>query len=717
MRLIYTKPALAVLWLGLALILAGLLAGWILLQEPSLGVGLRASDSGGAVLLAPQPSAGLPQAALPAGAQALRLVSADGASLALQATDLIEEPDFFDTYPEMAAFFERQSKLSALLHTGPVTLVWRDPQSGADRQTPLTPHARRWSSLPAAFWFQWCAGGCALLIAAWVFVLRPEHWGARLFALTGLAFPVFTTAAAIYSSRELALPGALFRLLSSLNHAGANLFGCALAGLFMMYPKPLVRVRTLLWLAAVFGLWWLADALRWAPDQNWGSRLPIMAELLIAIIFSLLQWRSSRSRPLDRAALRWFALSCLVGASLFILTVYLPSMLGWFSPLPQGYAFGFFLLMYAGIALGLRKYRLFDLDEWAYRIWLWLIGVLAIVALDAGLLYAGVGQTLSLGATLLLCGGLYFPFRQWLWQRLLMRKEPKIERLLPEISRIAFMASADEQQAAWSALLRKLFAPLEMNASQDPLAHAQVQEDGLLLEIPACASMPAWRLRHAGLGARLFSSRDAQFASVLCHIMGEMMRARTSYEQGVTQERLRIGRDLHDNIGARLLKLIHQLRGTPTADVARDAMKDLRTAIAALDAQPVPLPDALADWRAEAEGRCEALGCQLRWHQPESLPALELAPRTKATLEAVLREIITNALKHAAPSDIRADISLEKHQLRISIANNGTLTAPHAWKDGYGLCNIRGRLGELGGHLDISADAREVRLTIQASLA
>ncbi len=715
MRLMYTKPALAILWLGLASILAGLLAVWVVLQEPSLGLSLRASDSGDAVVFAHQSSADA-SAQVPAGAQVLRLIAANGATLNLQATDLIEEPDFFDTYPEMAAFFNRQSQLSALLHAGPLTLVWRDPQSGAEQPLLITPHARHWSDLPAAFWFQWCVGVCALLIAAWVFALRPEHWGARLFALTGLAFPVFTTAAAIYSSRELALPGDLFRLLSSLNHAGANLFGCALAGLFMMYPTPLVKVRALLWLAGVFGLWWLADALHWAPDQNWGSRLPIMAELLIAIVFGLLQWRSSRSRPLDRAALRWFALSSLVGASLFILTVYLPSMLSWFVPLQQGYAFGFFLLMYAGIALGLRKYRLFDLDEWAYRVWLWLIGVLAIVVMDAGLLYLGMGQILSLGATLVLCGGLYFPFRQWLWQRLLTRNEPKIERLLPEISRIAFIASPDEQQTAWSALLRKLFDPLDISAHPGTLTQPQVQEDGLLLEIPACASMPAWRLRHAGLGARLFSSRDAQFASVLGHLMGEMMRARSSYEQGVTQERLRIGRDLHDNIGARLLKLIHQLRGTPTADVARDAMKDLRTAIAALDTQPVPLPDALADWRAEAEGRCEALGCQLHWRQPPSLPTLELAPRTKATLEAVLREIITNALKHAAPSAISADISMENHLLRISIANDGTLTAPQTWKDGYGLRNIRGRLSELGGQLHINADAQQVRLTIEASL-
>jgi signal transduction histidine kinase len=176
---------------------------------------------------------------------------------------------------------------------------------------------------------------------------------------------------------------------------------------------------------------------------------------------------------------------------------------------------------------------------------------------------------------------------------------------------------------------------------------------------------------------------------------------------------------LHDNIGARLLKLIHQLRGSPSADVARDAMKDLRTAIGALDAQPVPLPDALADWHAEAEGRCESAHCQLVWSQPDDIPALRLAPRTKASLESVVRELITNALKHAAPDriEVHADMDQASSRLSLSVANNGKLADPSAWKDGYGLRNMRGRLEELGGSLSIDQYGDRVRLTLCVTLA
>ena len=200
--------------------------------------------------------------------------------------------------------------------------------------------------------------------------------------------------------------------------------------------------------------------------------------------------------------------------------------------------------------------------------------------------------------------------------------------------------------------------------------------------------------------------------------MNEMMSGRHRYEQGVTQERLRIGRDLHDNIGARLLKMIHQLRGTPSAEVARDAMKDLRTSIAALDAHAVPLLDALSDWRAEAETRCETLGCQLQWRQLElQAPAPSLAPRTKAMLEAVQRELITNALKHANPSLITVIVELKDNALILRIANNGLIADPMVWKAGYGLSNMRSRLGEIGGTLSIETETPEVRLTVRVSLA
>ena len=716
MNRLLVRPSLALLTVAATCVLVAIAVTLVALAQPWLGLPLQTTGEGDAatvILAAEAPTANPP---IPKDARVLQL-GAGLQTLSLKATDLIEEPDFLDTYPEMDDFFARQDQLAHMLRAGEVSVIWQTAEE-QPRASMIRPQHRPLASLGTPYWYQLAVGFAALLIATWVYVLRSDQWGTRLFLFTGMSFVLFTVPAALYSSRELALPGALFRALSSMNHLGANAFGCALVGLFLMYPRPLVKPRTLLWLPLVFGIWFVLDAAHSAPDQDWGSRTPIMAQMLLAIVMGVVQWRTTRGKPVERASLLWFALSSLVSCSLAVLLVYVPSLLGWFAPLPQAYAFGLFLVMYLGIALGLSKYRLFDLGEWAYRVILWLGGIAAVMAMDAALLTIGLGPSLSLGTTVLLVGALYFPFRQWLLQRLLRRHSARLDSLLPEITRITFLAGAPEQQAAWSALLRRLFDPLELSVAPSSDATlpkvAHVEQDGLVLHIGGLANLAPCTLRYAGGGARLFTTRDAQWASALCELMADMLTGRLSYEAGVAQERLRIGRDLHDNIGARLLKMIHQLRGTPTADVAREAMKDLRTSIAALDSHPVALADALADWRAEASERCEAAGCTMQWEQQTELSETPLSSHTKATLEAVVRELLTNALKHAAPTQVRVMFALQGQRLQLQLAHDGAVTAPESWKDGYGMRNLRARLKEKGGSL--TAALRDQTLQFQAEL-
>jgi signal transduction histidine kinase len=468
-----------------------------------------------------------------------------------------------------------------------------------------------------------------------------------------------------------------------------------------------------LWLPLIFGFWFLAELSEFILPV-YGATMEMLTQLLLSMIGAAVQWQKTRGQPLERAALRWFLLSVFLCCNLFAFTYVIPPMIGLPALLNFGYALGFFLIMYVGIALGLRRYRLFDMDEWAYRVFLWVGGATAVIALDALLIYTGLTEGASLGVSLLLCGWLYFPFRQWLWRRIVSKQKPNFESLIPELSAIAFIASPQEQQMRWHDFLRHIFDPLELKPAAVEMSG--ISEDGLGMNVPGCGNLPACTLRYAGHGARLFSTRDAVFSASLSQLLKQIMSGRNSYEQGVSQERLRIGRDLHDNIGARLLKLIHHLRGTPNAEVARDAMKDLRTAIAAMDSRPVPLGNALADWRAEAGSRCEAADCRLHWLQSEALPEKDLPPRVKAMLESVMREIVTNALKHAAPQNIKVDITADALRLKAVIANDGKFSDPLNWKSGYGLRNLHGRMEELGGSMLIAADANEVRLTIEVPL-
>lgn len=682
--------------LGLNLIALALAIGYAL-NLPWLGLTLQPDENGDVSVLA----AGGPAASIPAGARLLGLRAVGGGdAVPVTAGDLLEEPDVVADYVEMDAFFARQSALAAPLHAPQVIIEW---QSGdAPRvATPVEPLARPWSALPGAFWFQLAVAVSGCLIAGWVWALRPGDWGARMFAITGLSFPVFALPAAVYSTREIAIDGNLFQALSALNHFGALMFGAALVGTFLCYPKPLLRPRYLAALFMFYTLWWLIEALRLAPDLDWGHRFGVMSEMLLALLLGIVQWRRSKGEAANRAALRWFMLSLLLGSGLFILSTVVTVSLGWLPPLPQGYAFGFFLFIYIGIGLGLGRYRLFELDVWAYRLLIWLGGALAIVGLDAWLILSlHWSGTQALVASLWIVGLLYLPLRHWLWQRFTHRPRLQLHELLPDLVRIALQPSQAEREPLWDDLLRRLYAPLEQAIAHFPHPMTQIEDDGLALSVPGCAGIEPRYLRHPDNGGRLFSREDASFMDALIQLMRQAESGHAAQQRGALEERRRIARDMHDDVGARLLMQIHHAQNPTVKELARAAMNDLRTALNALDAQPAPLADALADWRAETTSRCEAANVELAWHTDIEQPEQLLSSRQKLLLERALRESLSNALKHANPKQI--DIHLSQHGLTIAldILNDGPPNTAE-WQEGRGLRGMRQRLAEYGGRLEI----------------
>ena len=67
-----------------------------------------------------------------------------------------------------------------------------------------------------------------LLAAALVLVVYPTQAATVCSSLAALMLSVLLSCAAVFSGRELALPGDTFLALSHLNHFGASLFGAAL---------------------------------------------------------------------------------------------------------------------------------------------------------------------------------------------------------------------------------------------------------------------------------------------------------------------------------------------------------------------------------------------------------------------------------------------------------------------------------------------------------
>lgn len=176
-------------------------------------------------------------------------------------------------------------------------------------------------------------------------------------------------------------------------------------------------------------------------------------------------------------------------------------------------------------------------------------------------------------------------------------------------------------------------------------------------------------------------------------------------EQAVAAERERIYRDLHDDVGAKLLSLVYRA-GTPeSADLARSALQDLRDVVSTTQQENLNLADICADWRAECEQRLTEAGVLLDWIQMNGLDAWSLTQPQALNLGRILREAVSNLIKHAKAHRAQVEIGLTSATLHLSIRDDGVGCAGAAQRSsGRGLRNMEQRA--------LRIDAQISRLTL-----
>jgi signal transduction histidine kinase len=700
------SPAGALLTIAVASIAFALaMVVWVV-DGPWLGLSLRPDP--GADRLVIEAASG-PSAGVPAGAT---LLAIDGFRLA--AVDRVEEPDFLETYEAMEAFFARQDALAARVRRPSVTLELITEGGGRESRSIAPAATRPMASLPASFWFQLAVSVASFTIGAWIFVLRPREAGARLLAASGLMLLLSASAAAIYSTRELAIDGATFHALSFSNHVGALFFGCAIAGLFAVHPRPLLRTRWLACLPAVFGPWVVLDALHAFPSPALGMYLPVVLETGLIGLFIALQWRRSGGDPHARIVLRWLGTLALVSAGLFVATQALPILFTGAALVEQGWTFGYFLIVFAGLALGLRRHRLFELDRWAFRILAWALAGLVFIALDAlFVLLLHLGRPASSALALSLCGFAYLPVRNLVWGRIMVRDRlPAVEDSFRTLLDVAFAVTDEDRALRWEAVLRGAFDPLEVERRRDEVEQARIERDGLALVVPAVASSPALALALPWGGRGLFGARHVVFAETMVTWMRAADASRSAYDRGALEERARIARDLHDDLGARLLSGLHRSSLDETRDAVRAAIVDLRNVVKTLHGGRVLASTMLADLRHEVSERLFAVGVALEWALDEEAQ-WTWDQRVGRHLVSIVREAISNVIRHAGASRVWVTIEVAGGTVTTAIRDDGVGFDVSARVEGHGLTHVQQRAIAAGGEARYERDGGFTRVVVR----
>ncbi|MCP2343174.1 sensor histidine kinase [Actinomadura rupiterrae] len=198
------------------------------------------------------------------------------------------------------------------------------------------------------------------------------------------------------------------------------------------------------------------------------------------------------------------------------------------------------------------------------------------------------------------------------------------------------------------------------------------------------------------------------------------MREQARLREAVTDERLRIARELHDvmagsmsvialraSVGSHIVATHPEEAAASLALIettSRAALNEIRALVGALRSGPDPaepyLPPTLAGLGTLLDSiRSAGLSIQL------SLPDRyeDLPPGLQLSAYRIIQEALTNTLKHAHASQAWVAVSRTRQHLQIQVTDNGTgPSSPN--RPGHGLIGMRERAALYSG--DISVGAR-----------
>jgi signal transduction histidine kinase len=291
------------------------------------------------------------------------------------------------------------------------------------------------------------------------------------------------------------------------------------------------------------------------------------------------------------------------------------------------------------------------------------------------------------------------------------RLDLRQEDLFGQVMDVALAPPGGETQGMlWQRMLKKLFDPLQVEIDPEPATEVEISRGGLALKLPEVSRIPAFCLEYAHGGSRLFSPREAALASELVEMLRHAIDSRSAYEAGMAEERSRIAREMHDNIGAQLLAALHSHDGTRKNAMVREALADLRDLINSSSSNGLSLDETLAELRVETADRLASAGIQLQW-QSDAGETPGLHPGTAHAIRSIVREAVSNVIQHAAAHHVDLTVNRQPEFVSLVISDDGRGFNPATTSYGHGLANMRTRLDGLQGTLEIQTRLPGTRLS------
>ncbi|HJQ88121.1 MAG TPA: sensor histidine kinase [Propionibacteriaceae bacterium] len=505
--------------------------------------------------------------------------------------------------------------------------------------------------------------------------------------------------------------------------------------LAVAYAAPLVLM--LLWMVTVALI--AANVLRWFDLVFVGQTAVVAATLVTGGVLGILAYRRSRD-PLTRSRLRWLAGGSIAAGVLGLAGWHLPQLITGEQLLPSG-AIGLSGLPFVmGIAVALRRHRLFDIERLANRslVYVSLVAILvagyaALVAVLAGALRLSgtVAAAIAAAAAALVLAPLRNVAQRTV-NRLMYgdRDDPAgvLARLGTRMQ--AVMLPGEVLPVVVETVAQSLRLPYVAIDLADGTGEFRLAaEHG----VPV-GTVHSEALRHHGdtVGRLRVSERgrddplepaDMELIGSLAREVGpavqavrlheDLLRSRAEVVALREDERRRLRRDLHDGLGPTLaairLKAGLAAREVPPDSTARGLLGEIDTEVTTSLADVRRLVEALRPPALDELGllgavrsRAAALAGAMEIDVAGSDPSGPLPAAIETAAYRIVVEAMTNAVRHSDGMRCTVSILIGDDAVELSVRDDGNGLEPDR-TPGVGLRSMRERAAEVGGTLSIQS--------------
>jgi signal transduction histidine kinase/sugar lactone lactonase YvrE len=191
-------------------------------------------------------------------------------------------------------------------------------------------------------------------------------------------------------------------------------------------------------------------------------------------------------------------------------------------------------------------------------------------------------------------------------------------------------------------------------------------------------------------------------------------------QHALNMERLRISKDVHDDIGSGLSKIsLHSAIASrkildnqaPGRDIehissiSKELVDNMRDLIWVLNPENTTLDHLVSRIREYCADYLDGMKVNALFIFPDEVPDMDIAREVQRSIFSTIKEAVNNCVKYSKAEELKIELSVSNSNLAITLTDNGVGFAANEMRSGgNGLRNMKQRMELIGGQCSITSE-------------